>query len=245
MSIRGNITTINNESNDPSTRDHRDNRDSKDNRKVPQGIITSDDIIISDGIKIYICKYCNAEFTCKQHRWRHLKTCYLKPSSELDIYKCVFQNAFHEQIHGELKERQNLLLQIIKENNPLLIFKTIYLIGNNKDLWPVARLNDRYRYLNRKRELVEDNGENLIKYIYTNSHRSLIHININIIKEQLKSFSYIDYLYNNYDLKSVQNFLHQSCYRPVLYDTIKQSFNSLIDHQTHPFFKNMHSIKIY
>lgn len=216
-----------------------------------------DQSVLSD-MKVHICQYCQTTFTCKQHRWRHQKTCYQKPKMEIDSYPVIFMSGlsgqfgqsgsqFHDKLKLSLKERQSLLMQIIKENNPLLIFKIIYL-HDSYEKWPVARNNDRYRYLNGKHELIEDNGELLIKYIYTHSHRSLIQINVQIIKEQLKSFSYMDYLYNTYDLKVVQDYLHRSCYRTNIFKQIKQNFNKLIDRNTddlHPFFKNIYIVKIY
>ena len=194
-------------------------------------------IISSD--YIYNCKYCNKNYNKRQHRWRHEQLCNLKPLNKYDGYRCLSSVSF-KNLSKIINKNYDILQDAIKQNDPLIVFKKLFLDSVSNNLYPIALFNGKYRYLNDKKELVEDNGEMIIKKIYINSHNILIYINLHIIKDKE---DYIDYLYNTYNLKLVQYYLLKSCYNSKLFKQIKCNFNKIIANNNHPFFKGCNVIK--
>ena len=111
------------------------------------------------------------------------------------------------------------------------ILRKLYLEGIPRKLYPIACKDNNFRYLNDRREIVEDIGG---KKIVSNLQNAMLYASTQLIKEHIDSTN-TDQLYELYDMGKIQEYIHSMCHAKVV-QKICNDISNEIQNPDHPYF---------
>jgi hypothetical protein len=148
-----------------------------------------------------------------------------------NYYNIVISNNIYDEMVKKFGREQALYMLTSKHisKNAIEIIKALYLDDNDPAKYPIACVdNNHFRYLNDKKELVDDYGGKLMqKYVVNVVTNAMLLANNEIINECQSAGS------RDIDLRQIQN----NVMNPSPDEVIK-NMAQLVKNRFHPFFHN-------
>jgi hypothetical protein len=136
------------------------------------------------------------------------------------------------------EEAVSFLTKSAVTGDSLDVIKKLYLDGVSPEKYPIACRNyHHFRYLNDKREVIDDNGGSSVQKLFTSrAHKAMILATNEMIAQQIASGS-TDLLYRENEIGNVQECL------TMVHNIDIDRLAGMINNPNHPFFKDTEETK--
>lgn len=138
-------------------------------------------------------------------------------------------------------EALSFLTQSAIAGDSIEVVKKLYLDGISPEKYPIACRNvDHYRYLNDKRQIIDDKGGESVKKMLTNqTHRAMVLAANEVIQSKLRQDDSIMYVDLDHDMKTVQ------CKLANMQTLDMNRLQGITHNPNHPFFTDEDEVITY
>lgn len=139
------------------------------------------------------------------------------------------------------QEALSFLTQSAIAGDSIEVVKKLYLDGVSPEKYPIACRNaDHYRYLNDKRQIIDDKGGESVKKMLTNqTHRAMVLAANEVIQSKLSKDEGIMYVDLDHDMKTVQ------CKLADVQTLDMDRLYGITHNPNHPFFMDEDEVITY